>query len=251
MPRYVLWFACLFGVLASGAGVAAPEASLQMYTEEVPPLDYLDGNRVAGYSTAVAERMLALAGLHGDFHLYPWKRAEAIVQQEPNTVLYTTARTEARENQFQWVGPLAPRRIYLYRLSQRSDVKLNSLADVQRYSVVGLNGSAAAVDLSQHLPGINLMLIHDEHQSVQMLLIGHVDLAIMLDWAMLYNLATLHVAANSVTQALLLDDRYQYYFAVSKGTPAATVAKLQAAFDQLKASGELASLQEQYLHVKY
>lgn len=251
MLRYVLWFACLLGMWASNASAAAPEPPLQMYTEDVPPLNYLDGNRVAGYSTAVAERMLALAGLRGDFHLYPWKRADAIVEQEPNTVLYTTARTEDRENLFQWVGPLAPRRIYLYRLNQRSDIKLNSLADVQGYSVVGLNESAAALDLRQHLPNVNLLLIHDEQQSLQMLLFGHADLAIMLDWAMQYHLATLHVAADSVTPAWLLDDRYQYYFAVSKTTPAATVAKLQAAFDQLKASGELTRLQEQYLHMKY
>ena len=246
-----LFLACLLGLFSSGVNAARPVNTLQMYTEELPPLNYRDGHHVAGYSTAVATRMLALAGLRGEFHLFPWKRAYAIVQKQPNTVLYTMARTEQRETLFHWVGPLAQRRIYLYRLSRRPDVRLDSLADVRRYRVVGLNGSAAANDLSQRVPGVDLLLVGNEQQSLEMLLLDHADLVIMLDWAMQYHLTTLHQPGDKVTRALLLDDRYQYYFAVSKSTPVATVVKLQAAFDQLKASGELARLQEQYLHVKY
>ncbi|WP_097458680.1 substrate-binding periplasmic protein [Mangrovitalea sediminis] len=251
MSYRVLFFACLLGVFSSGVSAARPANTLQMYTEELPPLNYRDGSHVAGYSTAVATRILALAGFKGEFHLFPWKRAYSIVQEQPNTVLYTMARTEQREALFRWVGPLAQRRIYLYRLSRRPGIRLASLADVRPYRVVGLNGSAAANELSQRLPDVDLLLVGNEQQSLEMLLLDHADLVIMLDWAMQYHLAKLHQPGDRVTPALLLDDRYQYYFAVSKSTPVATVAKLQAAFDQLKASGELARLQEQYLHVKY
>lgn len=251
MAYCILLFACLLGVFSSSASAASPADTLQMYTEELPPLNYRDGDRVVGYSTAVARRILSMAGLHGQFHVFPWKRAYAIVQQQPDTVLYTMARTEQREDLFQWVGPLAPRRIYLYRLSRRSDIHLNSLTDVRPYRVVGLRGSAAVIDLSQRVPGVNLMQIDNERQSLEMLLLDHADLVIMLDWAMQYHLAALHQPADKVTPAFLLDDRYQYYFAVSKSTPKSVANRLQAAFDQLKASGELGRLQEQYLHVKY
>lgn len=251
MSFCILLLACLMGGFSAEASAAAPAQTLQMYTEELPPLNYLDGHQAAGYSTAVARRVLALAGLRGHFHVFPWKRAYSIVLKTPNTVLFTMARTEQRESLFQWVGPLARRRIYLYRLSSRADIQLNNLAAVRPYQVVGLNGSAAAIYLRQRQPDVRLMVVGDEQQSLQMLLLGHTDLAIMLDWAMQYHLSRLHIAADRVTPAFLLDDRYQYYFAVSKETPKATVARLQAAFDQLKASGELSRLQEKYLHVKY
>jgi polar amino acid transport system substrate-binding protein len=60
--------------------------------------------------------MLTIAGAkksRADIKIWPWARGYETALKEKNTVLFSTTRTEARENLFKWVGPIMPSRIVL------------------------------------------------------------------------------------------------------------------------------------------
>ena len=44
---------------------------------------------------------------------YPWVRGYELALSQPNTVLFSTTRTPARESSFHWVGPIAQDRVVL------------------------------------------------------------------------------------------------------------------------------------------
>jgi polar amino acid transport system substrate-binding protein len=132
MKRCAAIFAGLLCVI--GLQVRAEE-KVQAVTEEFAPFNYTENGSVTGYSTRVVEEMFRRAGVLYDVHIYPWSRTYKLAQTLPNVVIFTLARTPEREKQFQWIGALAKRRLYLYKLTARQDIKVDNIEGVKKYWV--------------------------------------------------------------------------------------------------------------------
>ena len=89
-------------------------ASLTAYTEEWAPYNYSEGGSVKGIATDVLRAACGEARLDCRIFIVPWARALNTVSNTPNTLIYTIARTPAREDDFLWVGPLLPRAVWIY-----------------------------------------------------------------------------------------------------------------------------------------
>ena len=106
LPRELLRLA-LLAVLISISMAAAPLQALTFLTEDNPPLSFaVKGKPAAGASTEIVTEMARRAGLPADIKVMEWDEAYARAQADKDTCLYSTARLENRENQFQWVGEL-------------------------------------------------------------------------------------------------------------------------------------------------
>ncbi|MFK7088472.1 transporter substrate-binding domain-containing protein [Chromobacterium violaceum] len=235
-----LMAACWFG--------CAPAAELHAYTEDVPPLNYLDNGNVKGYSTEVLQLVAREAGFNLTVEVLPWLRAYARARDTAGGLLYTVVRTPEREAQFQWVGPIGSRRIYMYRLGPRGDIRVDAASDLTRYRNGVLTGSATASQL-QALglqSGLNLDLGQSDAVNLKKLLLKRVDLIAMLDWAMAWQLRQQRLPENTVAPAWLLDGKLQYWFALNPHTPPEQVAKLQAALDRIRADGRLQAIRRRY-----
>jgi len=91
----------------SASAMAADAAHLKLLTEDYPPFNMADsGGRVIGLSTDIVRQLLQRAGISYDVELLPWVRAFNRAVLEPNTCVYSTTRTEQREHQFKWIGPV-------------------------------------------------------------------------------------------------------------------------------------------------
>lgn len=80
-----------------------------IYTEELPPYNYLENGQVVGSSTKLLKDLLEKSGhkIHQNtINLVPWSRGYHEVQNTKDTILYSVARTKERENLFKWVGPI-------------------------------------------------------------------------------------------------------------------------------------------------
>ena len=101
----------LLAALGACWALSAAAVDIHAYTEDVPPLNYVDKGKISGYSTEVLRLAAQEAGLSLSIEAQPWLRAYAAVQKSPNALLFTVVRTPEREAQFQWVGPIgtAPR----------------------------------------------------------------------------------------------------------------------------------------------
>ncbi|WP_218645072.1 ABC transporter substrate-binding protein [Aquitalea sp. LB_tupeE] len=224
-------------------------AGLTAYTEELPPLNYLQGQQVSGFASDLLTAMASKAGLALRLQLLPWSRAYATVQTTPDTMLFSTVRTPERENQFRWVGPIGKRHIYLYRLSKREDIRLTDIRQLGQWRIGTIFASASQKQLEQLglRPGIEQDNAPDDASNLAKLSMGRVDMVAMLDWAMHWQLRQSGMPDQQIRPVALLDGQAQYWFALNWQTPDATIRQLQNALDALARNGELKRLRQKYI----
>jgi polar amino acid transport system substrate-binding protein len=119
--------------LIAGLGataLAAPAQRLLGLTENLPPLNYEDEQGPQGFSVELLRLMAARAGVRLELQVLPWQRAVQLAEAEADSVLFSLTRTPERETRFQWVGPIAQRRILIYKLASRGDLAMTQLASL-------------------------------------------------------------------------------------------------------------------------
>lgn len=230
-------------VLATSAGPA-----LLGFTENLPPLNYLDESGPQGFSVELLRLMSAGVGLPLELQVLPWQRAMQQAESQPGSVLFSLTRTPEREAQFQWVGPIAPRRVLLYRLASRTELKLSQLDELGTARIGVVRDSAA----DRHLqslglkPGVQLELGLDDATNVRKLLAGRMEFAVLLDWAAIWNLRQLHRPDDTLQPVLELEVSRSYWFGLRPDADPALVRRLQAELDALKRDGRYDKLRQRY-----
>lgn len=228
-------------------------ASFRVVTEEWAPFNYQDHGRPRGFSVELLQAALQLVGEQPVIEFMPWNRAYLTAQKQPDVLIFTMARTPEREALFQWVAPIRERRMYLYRLARRDDIRLQSLEDAKAYRV----GSNALEDASTQdllrlgfVLGQNLELVTGtDQQNLQKLVRGRIDLVVASELQLAYTASAGGLNPTDFVQSIPLSDSAgEYYFAFSLGTAAEKVAALRSAFEQLRSNGTYDALVRQYTH---
>jgi polar amino acid transport system substrate-binding protein len=214
-------------------------AELNILTEEMPPFNYSDENReAAGFSTEIVLELLKRTGSKaagGKIRVLPWARAYRIILKEKNAMLYSMTRTRERERQFKWVGPIAPRTIWFWKLKERKDIKIVSLEDAKKYRIGAVREFASAKYLTTL--GFRLDLCNSEEANFKKLTSGRIDLLTALELAAAYQMKKLNKSFNQLDRLIKLDDRYRYYLALNIDTPDEIVNSLQRALEEMKSDG--------------
>ena len=222
------------------APYSVPAQELSIYTEELPPLNYLEEKtgQAEGFSVSLVKELLARTGIKpagGKIMVYPWARSMKIVEKEPNTMLFSMTRTGQRQNLFKWVGPIAPRTVWLWKLKDRTDVSVSSLEDAKKYRIGGVYKFA----ISEHLQGqgFPVDMANDIDQNWKKLLARRIDLGTATELEAAYYLKKMGLKPDILEKIIKIDDRYQFFIALSKGTADELVARLQTALDNMKSDG--------------
>jgi polar amino acid transport system substrate-binding protein len=119
--------------LVGGSGVAAA-SELQLMTEEYPPYNFTEGDRISGLGAEQVFEMMARAGVSYDVEMTRWSRAIGMTRRHAATCVFSTFRTPAREAEFVWIGPLSEDRSMLIKRAD-SDIVLATLEEAKAYSV--------------------------------------------------------------------------------------------------------------------
>jgi len=106
-----------------------------LFTEEFPPFNYSEKGKIVGVSTEIVESVMKRAGLEHSIKSLPWARTYKMSQTKPNSFIYSISRRAKREELFQWVGIITPKAQSIFALSNRTDVSINSLKDLNKYKV--------------------------------------------------------------------------------------------------------------------
>ena len=99
-------------------------------------------------------------------------------------LIYPIARDASREKQFQWIGQLIPVTYYLFRLTARTDISINSLEEAKKWQIGVVNEHIH----HQHLKDkgfTNFQPVNSNHQNVQKALLGRIDLFPLSDGGMM------------------------------------------------------------------
>ena len=133
--------------------------TIQLTTEHYPPYNIdltLEGKEgVGGASTEIVLEMMRRSGYSYALDLMSWQRAYGAAQENPYTGVFSTARTEKREELFKWVGPIANNN-YVLLVNAHSDIKINNDDDLHRITIGAYRGGAAenllkAIDVDSDL----------------------------------------------------------------------------------------------------
>lgn len=239
--------ACLAPRLPAFAAPA--ERVLLGFTENLPPLNYQDDSGAAqGFSVELLRLMAAAAGLPLELQVMPWLRSMQMAEAQPASVLFSLTRTPEREAQFQWVGPIAQRRILIYRLASRVDLKLNQLGDLgtQRIGVVRDSAADKQLQAAGLKPGVQLEHGLDDATNVRKLLAGRMEFVALLDWAAAWNMRQLKLPYATLQPVMEQDTSRSYWYGLRPDAEPAVVRRLQAELDALKRDGRYERLRQRY-----
>lgn len=150
-------------------------AELTILTEDLPPLNYLKNGALVGPSVEIVKEIQKRVGSDEQIEVYPWARAYKMALEKENVVLFSTTRSESRENLFKWVGPLATKRDVLVA-KKGSGLKINTLEDAKMVGGIGTIRDDTKEELLKSLGFTNLESISDEQLNARKLFLGRIDL---------------------------------------------------------------------------
>lgn len=229
--------------------LAAPaERMLFGFTENLPPLNYEDEDGPQGFSVDLLRLMAAGAGLPLLLQVLPWQRAMQQAEAQPGSALFSLTRTPEREAQFQWVGPIAQRRVLIYKLASRTDLKLTQLSELGSTRIGVVRNSAADHQLQAAglRPGVHLEHGLDDATNVRKLLAGRMEFVTLLDWAAAWAMRQLQLPYATLQPVMELDVTKAYWYGLHREADPARVRQLQAELDAIRRDGRYERLRQRY-----
>ncbi|WP_213880875.1 transporter substrate-binding domain-containing protein [Pseudomonas sp. dw_358] len=243
--------AALLWLLSWAFALQAAEP-LTVVTEELPPYNMVRNGKVTGMSTEVVEAVLRQADLQGNIRSMPWARAYDIGLHGVDVLIYSIARTPERESLFQWVGSIAPSRLFLYSVASHP-IQLKTLDDARHYQIGTVKDDVSEQYLiaKGFVVGQNLQSSNKYESNYEKLKLGHVDLWVSNEMNAHY-LARSSGADPSVmlVPSLALDElslKDGLYLACSVNTSADTVERLRVALKAIEDNGVYAEIVARWL----
>lgn len=228
--------------------IPARAETLQVVGSEFPPLMHEENGKPAGLSVELLQMMLQdMKEIDVEIRFYPVPRMLKMVEENRDTLTLSVTRNPEREPLFQWVGPICSRTNALFKLKSRSELQPTTLADVQPYKIGVGRGYAALKDLlNAGIPKENIEEVTEDVQNIKKLFAQRVDFVASNDLVFLDVLKREGHQWNDVEKTLILDDKYQYYYAFNKDMGGNIVQRFQRTLDDIKRKGQYDELLKKY-----
>ncbi len=237
------------GMAATTAVFSQTVDDLSIMTEIYPPLNFKEDGKLQGISVDILELLLERLNstlTREDIRLLPWARAYKYLQTRENTCLFSTTRTEEREDLFKWVGPIIPARHVLIAPKYRK-LSIQSVADLKTYRI-----GTVIEDVAEQL------LVERGYNKGALIAVSHPSLcAKQLDKGRIDLWAYGEVVANWVLkkegfspadyETVYVLKEGGYYFAFHNETPDDLIQQFQQALDDLKKEGKVQKIIDSYL----
>jgi len=199
------------------------------------------GRPEPGYFDKLVLELFKKAGLQSEIVAQmPWKREMELAGRESGHVIYPTTRSDVREDNFNWVGPVSRAFWKLYGFSKQGWSEM-VFKDILAQARIGtLMGSAREAYLRQR-GAQHLIAVPREELLLPMLLADRVDLI-----AIGGNILRHYIAAAKDKETGKgvpdIDGAVTYrscylYIAISGDVPANDISRLQTELDRFKTDG--------------
>ena len=218
---------------------------VDLYTEEFPPFNYSEKGKIVGVSTEIVEAVMKKAGIEHSIKSLPWARTYKMSQAKENSFIYSISRRAKREGLFQWVGIITPATQSIFALSNRTDVRINALEDLNKYKVgttvedsreTYLASKGFDVEKFQRVAGDSAYVLNYKKLKKK-----RIDVMPMPDAVMSHISKQQGDNPSSVLKKVFpLKEISQggYYLAASLSTPKVTVEKVRVALESFKKTNE-------------
>ena len=220
---------------------SAPPEKLQLYTEPYPPITFRDGQgRITGGASEMVRAILGKAGAPDNMVLTNWANAYQLALDNPRVALFSTERTAAREELFNWVGPIGRNSANFYT-KNGSGLVVDSLAAAKSLRAIGTCSSWFTEQMLREQGFTNLVSVTEPERLAVMLMSGEIDATVFTDITMkgIIEAAGFDMALFSKQHLLTSSD---FYIALSRGTDPETIEAWRSALREMVADGTFASI---------
>ena len=212
-------------------------------TEVYPPYNYLEEGKITGISTEIMREILKRIDHPDDIKLFSWSRGYNLILKNDNHVLYSTTRSQIREDLFKWVGPLVPNKTVFFA-RKGSGISINKLHDAAKVKSIGTYKDDFG-ELHLKKEGFtNIDSVVDNRLNIKKLVAGRIDLWIINEVIGIH-LAKKAGLADKIEPVFEVVSK-QMYIAFSRNTPDAVIKKWQKVLDEIKADGTYNKIFDKY-----
>jgi len=221
-------------------------SSLILYTEEQPPLNYIDQKGdISGSSVAIVTEIMNRLDLDAPIHLVSWTKGYNTVLTTPGTALFSTTLTHPREPMFKWVGPIASAE---YTFFGRDDFSMpvSSFADVKKAGLIAVVGNTGRHLTLQSSHVDNLLICEDDKECIEAVLSGKA--ALWFGTKDMYSQTAKRLSSemNRIVEVWPFMQR-GLYIAFNRDTPDSEIQKWQQVLDEMKSDGTYDMIIERYM----
>lgn len=243
MKRFFTWLSTILVLLSfTCPSLATP---LVIYTEELPPLNYLQDGKLTGLSVEVVKEIQKRIGDSTPIQLVPWARGYEAALEQTNTVLFSTTRTEEREKLFKWVGPLT-QWSYVFYKKRGSPITLKTLKDARQVGTIATYQDDAREQFLQQKGFTNLESSPKLISCVRKLMGGRVDL--WLDSNLTAHRVIKNAGYNPADlEPVLMVKTNQLYIAFSRSTADMVVQQWQSTLNKMVQDGSYQKIYHRWL----
>ena len=236
-------------LLGSARAADSSATELVLLTENFPPYNmarngknFAQDENINGIAVDIVREIFKRADISYSLTLrFPWERVYKLALENPGYGAFVMARLPDRERLFKWVGPIGPDD-WIMLAKADSKITLENLDDARKYKIGAYKGDAIAMTLAKQ--GLKPVVVLRDQDNAKKLVNGQIDLWATGDPAGRY-LARLEGVSGLKT--VLRFNSAELYLALNKDVPDDTVAKLQAALDQMRKEGKVDEIMAQYL----
>ncbi|MBN1455801.1 MAG: transporter substrate-binding domain-containing protein [Methanomicrobia archaeon] len=219
---------------------------LTYLTEQYPPFNYEKDGQLQGIAVELLEEVTAAMGeviTKDEIRLMPWTDSYQTTLNQPNTVLFSTARLPEREASFKWVGPIYTGQKVLFARRDR-EISINHPDDLAGYKIGVITDDAAISQLlALGVTSDQLVADLDPAVIITKLEQGELDLWCYGEDAGNYFIKELTGRYGYFKVVYTLQD-YELYYAFNKETPDTVIESFQEALDRVKAREEAGGLSQ-------
>ncbi|MGW8464249.1 substrate-binding periplasmic protein [Pseudomonas sp. CLCA07] len=250
LKRLLLVLASASLLFINGARAAeSPSTDLVLLTENFPPYNmakngknFAQGENIDGIAVDIVREMFKRTDITYSLTLrFPWERVYKLALENPGYGAFVMARLPDRERLFKWVGPIGPDD-WIMLAKADSNITLETLDDARKYKIGAYKGDAIAMTLAKQ--GLKPVVVLRDQDNAKKLVSGQIDLWATGDPAGRY---LARQEGVSGLKTVLRFNSAELYLALNKDVPDETVAKLQAALDQLRKEGKVDEIMARYL----
>lgn len=199
-----------------------------------------------GYGREFIGKLMKDAGLSYAIEAQPFARALKTLDVQPNAVLFPLLRSAEREAKYQWIGLMARRNYYLYRLASRTDIVIPSLENAKRYRIGVLRGDVRADYLRTQgfVEGVDkgLEVVNVAFSLIKMQQANRIDLIAFSDEGVKLACEEAKVSCDNIVPAFKLDIVGNLWLAASPHMPLPLLGSLRKAYQKEDESGYLGKL---------
>ncbi|MCF8045488.1 MAG: transporter substrate-binding domain-containing protein [Desulfarculaceae bacterium] len=240
----------VFSLLGTTGASADGFDDLNVLTEYYPPFNYEEENRTKGISVDLLLEVTDEMGSgleRSDIQLGQWSKVYQQTKNQPGNMLFSTTRTEKRENLFKWAGPIASNQFCLI-VKKANGITITDINDIMKKNLKvtvvhddvaqQMLQSAGVPDdnmIERPFPGLCIMDLHR----------NNVDAMAYGKHVAMWMLGLYGFNSYEYTSAYTIQEGDLYY-AFNKKVEDDVVNRFQQALDTVKASGEFDAILNRY-----